>query len=488
MPGRTRPLPAAVALATFSDAVEEAGLGPAQLRLFGLAAAVPLSVGLYMATIVLVATEVVEDFGLRLAQRTVLLVSVHAGICIGALCGGCAADYVGRRPVANASMLAMAASGIAASQAPSWSVLLASIAIASFSGGLGLPAIMALGSEVSPMSWRLIVRGGGDVCFDLGIAVAALLASIQDPTMQHLQWRRLLFGASVLPGVLGLLAFPLLEESPVFLGACGERDRASLILDQMQLLNGGGSSCVVGSLRLQSSAAAEAGRGAPPPQPGTAALGRWLRLVGYTTLLAAGCCFGLLDEMGIFVNQQIHKVMRAPGAMTGRVASGTALDVAVITLSAILAGHTPRPKVLLFALMSGAASMWCLGVAGSGIVHSGGVFANCAFKLGLFGFHWVPALGYLALYQLSVEAFPTLEAATAAGVALVGAHLGAAVTSDVLASLVADIGHWSFFCYALALSFSVAAFVSSRTLVPLWVGCGQETRPLLGDKTSTGYV
>lgn len=484
MPGRFRPLPASVALATFSDAVEEAGLGPAQLRLFGLAAAIPLSVGLYMATVVLVAGAAVEDFGLRVAHRTILFVSMHAGLCIGALCGGCAADYVGRRPIANGSMLAMAASGIAASQAPSWSVLLASITIASFSGGLALPAIMALGSEVSPMSWRLIVRAGGDVCFDLGIAVSALLASIQDPMMQHLQWRRLLCGASVLPGVLGLLAFLLLEESPVFLGAHGAKDRACLILDQMQLLNGGGSSYVVENLRLQSSAEANC----ETLQPGTPMFSRGLRFVGYMTLLAAGCCFGLLDETGIFVNQQIHKVMKTPGIMAGRVASGTALDVAVITLSAVLAGHTPRPKVLLFALMSGAASIWCLGVAGSGTMHNGGVVANCAFKLGLLGFHWVPAVGYLALYQLSVEAFPTLESATAAGMACAGSHLGAAATSDVLVTLIADMGHWSFFCYALALSFSVAAFVSSRTLVPLWVGCGQETRPLLGDKTSAGYV
>jgi len=209
-----------------------------------------------------------------------------------------------------------------------------------------------------------------------------------------------------------------------------------------------------------------------------------LRFVGYVALFAAGCCFGLLDETGTFVNHQIRKKMRTPGVMVGSVASGTALDVAVIALSAILAGYTPRPKVLLFALMGGAVSIWCLGFAGT--THGGGAVAEWAFKLGLLGFHWVPTVGYLALFQLSVEVFPTLASATAAGMAFAGSQLGAMVTSDILFSLGTNIAHWSFFCYALALSFSTAAFVSSRTLVPLWVE--GETRPLLCDKTSAGYV
>jgi len=104
--------------------------------------------------------------------------------------------------------------------------------------GLGQPAWNALGSEVSPVQWRMAMAFTAQILFPAGELYSSALLVADDPSLSKLHWRPLLRCAAIPSGVLFFFAYWLLRESPSYLAVQGRREEARAVLQDMNRDNG----------------------------------------------------------------------------------------------------------------------------------------------------------------------------------------------------------------------------------------------------------
>jgi len=352
------------------------------------------------------------------------------------------------------SVLIVPVIGLLAALSPHWALLLAADAAAGVALGLGLPAAVALLSETTPKAYRIILRAASDAFFDLGFVYAALLAGWQDSELQELHWRRLLLW-NVLPVVLiGLPALALLRESPLFLAAGGYHGEAREALAAVRALNCGDGAGVADMPLPEDPAAGAAVQAEEAGAPLQSAFSR--RFFEVTLTLAHAAFFlSVLSFAGTSLQLRADSPMMDSFVGSGQMVLGGMLDLLALAVSAVLTRQMSRATALAVALGGGAATVWCFGLAGGATSRSAAM--EFVYQFGALGFYWVPAMGFVSLYQLAVEVYPTSMAATGAGIVLASGRLGAVVAPDLLAKLEAVTGHWSFCCYFLALACGLGA-------------------------------
>ena len=249
---------------TVDEAIEHCGLGAftwLNVALCGTYWAAD-AMELMLMSYLLPAVAARDAFDLGSASEAMLAAVVFAGIALGTLACGAAADRVGRRAVVCGSVLLSGALGCASAAAPNVGALLA----LRFALGLalgGAPVAFGLLAELLPS----VARGRTMVWFNLFWTAGTLLeAACAYWLLPRFGWRWLLVASSVPCLLVGVAALFLLVESPRYLMARGERLCAEAVLLTAARLNG------VAPLRGRLVLA----RAAPPPRASATArrLGR----------------------------------------------------------------------------------------------------------------------------------------------------------------------------------------------------------------------
>ena len=159
---------------------------------------------------------------------------VFAGMLLGSLGWGLAADRYGRKYTWIASTALTALAGVASAAVPEGSVALFLFARASVGLGLsGTNTGFALSTELLPRR----MRGKALVLFELFFcAGAALTVILSSRLLPSGEWRPVLFGSAA-PLLCALILAPLVPESPRHLVVNGRAHHAILALQRAARLN-----------------------------------------------------------------------------------------------------------------------------------------------------------------------------------------------------------------------------------------------------------
>lgn len=178
--------------------------------------------------IAFVISFIAEPWELSYGASATVLLSSGVGGLIGSIAWGQIADRFGRKSAFAASLIVTAAASLALALTPegNWIYLAVMRAVVGFGvGGFFVPIILI--QEFVPASRKGFVSGILSTAAASGFVFGALSAST---LAEILTWRGL-FLLGTLPGLLAVLAFKVLPESPRWLLDKGRRDEAMASLE-----------------------------------------------------------------------------------------------------------------------------------------------------------------------------------------------------------------------------------------------------------------
>lgn len=442
----------AAAKPTLPEVLDKIGFGGAQARSVILAGGVWLADGAELLLISSVTKAVAEDWHLSSYTQSLIVTIVFLGICVGNLVSGPASVYFGRKDVVLASYLGIFVFSILSSFAGNVFWLAGWRFLAGFFIGLGQPASMALGQEITPVSWRLITQALTQSLFPVGEMFTAFLLMRDDPSLLNLNWR-LDLQLSALPAlVLGLFAACFLDQSPMFLVLKGRQAEATRLLDNMRQQNS------AGDFSVEFQAPATEPSLSPNQQAETdsfvSMLSRQLKVITgkkflVPTLVLALSCFT--------TNLAFYGCMFAfPQVLSELIHEGTASQLLIGALwefpgycigTSLGSCFLRKPSVrLYFCLLFTALIVFVIG-ANNGQVHPA---LQMGVYVGYYGLKVAPIIGFLTLYQISNELYPTEARTAGTGMCLAGGRFGAMFGPMLYTATVEITGSWLFFFLSMA--------------------------------------
>jgi MFS transporter, SP family, galactose:H+ symporter len=171
-----------------------------------------------------------NDFTLTTFALEVIVSGVLAGAAAGALLGGRLADLFGRRRLLIVTAIIFGLGGLACAAATSTTILIVGRIVVGLGIGLSSGTVPVYISEVSPAD----ARGWQVSLFQLAITVGILLAYVVDYAFAAIQGWRWMFGLAVVPAAIFGLGMVFLPESPRWLAAHGQVDRARAMLARIR--------------------------------------------------------------------------------------------------------------------------------------------------------------------------------------------------------------------------------------------------------------
>lgn len=436
---------------TINEVVESVGYGRAQLLVLFTGGAVLFNRGVQMCLMAILTIPVAKDFDLNHNQEGFLSSGMFAGMFLGTIASGYVGDKIGRRFPVCSSSIAVVIIGCLSSLSVNFKMLLAMRFFLGLAMAFGDVPATALFSEVSPARWKIPMRAFAEAFFDVGYTYAAALASFADPNLRELQWKRLLLFASIPPGAMGLLAAFFLPESPVFLAHSGRRQEAIRVFKVFARLNGKPET----NVEYEDHEQEKCGRNdeSPLEQLRVVFGPRFMRI----TLILAYVSFTLnvFYYGGMYAQPQV--MTKGKGLAPGwEIVIGGPFDMVGIIVAMVIAQMIPRKPALCFALAMAGISIFCFGFAGS-VAHRTYPL-EIMYQFGVFGFYWVPAIGFIVFSQVAVETFPTLASTTGGSITFCSGRFGALAAPMLFENLRAATKMWQLFCY-LSAAFSVLALM-----------------------------
>jgi len=425
-----------------SEVVEDIGFGKAQLLMVVTGGAVFFNRGVQMCLMSILTIPIAADLRLTTTQQGLLSTVLFFGMTLGTLASGWNGDGVGRRFPVVVSSIATIVIGCLSAACTSYRWLFFARLCLGFAVALGDVPVTALLSEVTPKRWRIPMRAVTEGMFDLGYTYTAFVASCRDAYLKDLDWQWLMIVTCIPAGVLSLSAAAFLPESPVWLASRGDHAEAVRIFHGFRRLNGRPPVRIELEVQEPTKALSD-----PALQRAAGALGvvfgpRYL----LTTCVLAYVAFvlNIFYYGGMYAQPQV--MTQGNGLAPGwEIVLGGPFDLIGITVATMLAQAAPRKTVLMFSIAAAAGSISCFGYAGSLPIRT--PLLEVMYQVGLFGFYWVPAVGFIVFGQLAVESYPTLVAATGGSVAFSTGRFGA-MTAPLLFERVRDVsGQWQLFTY-----------------------------------------
>ncbi len=207
----------------FDEAVSRSPLRPFHWAIVTVCMLVLVADGIDLQLLGLVAPLVIEEWGVDRGSFGWAMSAALVGMAFGAWGGGYAGDRIGRRNALAAAALLFGLATIAASLAHSIPVMTIWRMIGGLGFGAAFPNSLALASEWLPERWRSYAITALSVGTPAGGAVAAALAP---KLLAAYGWRGtfVVFGVATL--LLIVLVLGVLRDSPSFLAAHGQHDRA----------------------------------------------------------------------------------------------------------------------------------------------------------------------------------------------------------------------------------------------------------------------
>jgi len=458
---------------TVSEVVEEVGFGTAQLMMLVTGGAVVFNRGVQMCLMSILTVPIARDMGLTTLEQGMLSTVMFGGMFMGTMASGWFGDAAGRRCPVVASSISTAIIGCATAACADFRWLMVARLCLGFAMALGDVPVTALLSEVTPVKWRIPMRAATEGMFDLGYTYAAFLAACSDGYLENLNWRQLMIFTCIPPGVLGLSAAAFLPESPVWLMSRYDSAEATKVFDQFRHLNGRPNACI----DLEPMEAPPKARDQPSVVDNLKVVFGEQHLSTTGVLCFSAFVLNIFYYGGMYIQPQV--MTQGNGLPPGwEMVMGGPFDLVGLCLAMVLAQVAPRRLVLGFALAMASFSVACFGYAGSFLVRTS--LLEVMYQIGLFGFYWVPAVGFVVFGQLAVESYPTHVAATGGSVAFCMGRVGAMSAPLLFEHVWKFSGQWEIFCYLssilCALGIAAVLYLEARSGGWQCGGCGFERK------------
>ena len=217
-----------------NEIYEEIGFGPAQYLYWVLAGLVSYSDFAELTLMAVILPVLRCEWGLSSTFETAIVVSMFASYAICAMTFGRVADIYGRKTVLQWSILTLLLAAIGGAFSPNKWVFFATRLVTGACVGINLSCIACYSTEFSESKYRAY----GMLNFSLSASVGIVAVSGEAFLfLSLLGWRWLIIIVS-LPAVPALILLLVLPESPRYLCASGQQEKAMQAVRFMAKLNG----------------------------------------------------------------------------------------------------------------------------------------------------------------------------------------------------------------------------------------------------------
>jgi len=426
------------------DVIEELGYGAAQIKCLLLAGVVLFSQGCQLCILSVVAAPLSTEFNLNYNQRAFFSTMIFTGIFLGTIVSGQFGDMMGRRLPICVGVLVSSCMSCFMQTLHSFNQLLFALLALGMGLGLGFPSAIVYLSEVTPKDWRIVMQCLALAVYDAGYSYAAFIATMQNPSLEHLTWRKVMMTASVLPAVVGLVTVLFLQESPIYLAAKGRHQEAEKVLDSMRTSNRAQGANIRYHVRVDASLGITEARTGNQFLTVFSAKFRTMMLV----LCVISFTLNSFHFGGLYAQPQVMS-----GPTKGSMPAGVELiiggpaDGLGLLVVPFVSKRIPRLLVMAFAMLMAASVSICFGFAGQ--FQRRFLMLEYIYQFGVFGFYWVPAIGFVILSQLSVEVFPITASATGCSIVMAVGRLGALSAPLLFENSRHFFGNWNVYFYIM---------------------------------------
>lgn len=445
-------------LPSVSEAIEDAGFGPAQIIAGFLGGGTFLIGGASLLLAGSLSEPIAHEWHLAAWERAALMSAVFVGMVLGNSSSGPLGDSFGRRDMIIASHILSFLTGLLCVFAHSFSALCVWRFLLGAAMGLGVPPWMTLCTEITPAAWRVPTNAYSQSLFVFGEIYSALLILWTDSTMRHLEWRSLT-AAGLLPAILlAVFAWLFLVQSPSYLATKGEHDQAREVIAKIARQNG--RPAVPSELRQEAAAADSDGSFNTQYQ---ALFGKRM---WFSTTTVIFTCFVL--------NLVFYGVLYGLPQVVENVETGTSPAVslllgAVWELPGLLAGAVfgtwfRRLPIIynVSALMACALAGFGIGVSLSHMWFSHYIIQGCLLMIKMLS-----NTLFVVVYQYASELYPATVRTTGSAICVSGGRLGA-ILAPVFFEILADFtgGFSAFFLFTsvcVAVNAILALFLPFET-------------------------
>ncbi|CAJ1409257.1 unnamed protein product [Effrenium voratum] len=221
---------------TLGEVIESIGIGPAQFRAGLLGGGVWLADGAELLLIGSVADTLAREWHLSSFTKGFVVTIVYTGLMFGNITSGPAGARFGRREVVVLSFFGriFVFSIFSSTSQSITDVLMIWRFIVGWSIGFGQPAWLAISAEITPAKYRIITGGLTQTLFALGELYSASLLMLDDPSLQKLDWRRVIALGAIPSAILFIFSALFLHQSPTFLQMKGRHADAVQVLESMR--------------------------------------------------------------------------------------------------------------------------------------------------------------------------------------------------------------------------------------------------------------
>ncbi len=167
-----------------------------------------------------------REFGLTTASEEIVVSGVLLGATIGAIVGGKAADFFGRRKVLLVTAAIFGIGALASAMAPSPAILIVSRVVLGLAIGLASTNVPVYLSEVAPSH----ARGWVVSLFQLAVTVGIVVAYLTDYVFASVEGWRWMLGLAVAPALVFGTGMFFLPETPRWLIRGGQHEVAHRVL------------------------------------------------------------------------------------------------------------------------------------------------------------------------------------------------------------------------------------------------------------------
>lgn len=457
--------------------VDQVGWGRAQARQLLAGGGIFCADGAELLLMSAVARQVSIEWNLSHQERGFAVSLVYVGMLCGNLLCGPFGDRYGRRQLVIASYLGLLVFSLLSALAQHFITLVGCRFLAGIAIGLGTPSWIALGAELSPGKMRERMLGFSMALFCLGEAYTLWLIWLDNPSMMHLQWRWLLFYASIAPAVFIILALSYLEESPQFLATKGDSAGAREVLKRMSEINGKPDLDV----HFAPVARATENNVMHHVSGGEVKSVKWYvplkSVFGKRILLKTviGCqstfTVNFLYNGGLYAFPQVLPHLGLKSTPVCDLLLAVAFELPGYLLGAYLLTHLPR-KVALSLYLAASFVAHIPFMVESKMISNAGAHWEWCFQLGLIGCKAFVSIGWVTVYSLVSEIYPTASRVTGSAICVAAGRLGAILCPIAYESSVEHLGSSRYFFLLIG---ALCIFnCTSALLLPKEVGSKEE--------------
>jgi len=221
-----------------TEIVDDIGYGRAQWVAILLGGQIYFSEGCVLLVVGVSAGVVAKEWALAPVERAWLVAVVFMGVLVGSSISGGMCDLIGRRIPLSLSLFGLSIAAMLTTSAHTLTALTVARGVLGTLIGIGIPAWLALSTELSPRKAGFTVSNYAMMLFPLGEVGGLAVAWYLDPQVLELDWRQLTIFTSLPLLFISLPTVYSLPESPRWLVAKGKVREATEVLEQLAAWNG----------------------------------------------------------------------------------------------------------------------------------------------------------------------------------------------------------------------------------------------------------